>query len=68
MQETIAVARVRDGRVENIEVATAEWIAGEEGRDGFTFVPYSDSECVNIGMRWSPTDGFYEEEEPLPPS
>lgn len=34
------VARIKDGIVVNLEVADDEWIAQNNGIDGYTFIPF----------------------------
>lgn len=60
------IAKVIDGKVVNIEVASQEWIdANYPNADGAIFVPIKDSETAHIGLSWSIEDGF--EQPPLPP-
>lgn len=65
MDDQLNVARILDGKVVNIEIATAEWIEAAQGVDGYTFVVYPDTERVHIGMDWTKKKGFVET-EPAP--
>lgn len=53
------IARVLDGIVVNIEVASPEWLTDNSaGSDGSVLVPYEDSDVVHIGLGWSAATGF----------
>ena len=45
------ISRILDGVVVNIEVADAEWVAINQGVDGYTFEPYfgTDSGWTDTG-------------------
>jgi hypothetical protein len=45
------ISRILDGVVVNIEVADAEWVAANQGVDGYTFAPYfgTDSGWTDTG-------------------
>lgn len=52
------IARIVNGLVVNIEIADQEWIDANQGVDGCTFVPYTDSNVAYIGLGWNEIDGF----------
>lgn len=52
------IARIKDGVVVNIEVASQEWIDANQGVDGFTFAPYTDAEPVITGAAYDADAGF----------
>ena len=54
----IAIARIRDGIVVNIEMAHQEWIDDNQGLEGFTFVPYTSEQPAWIGLGWTKAGGF----------
>lgn len=59
------VARIKNGVVVNTEVADSDWIAANDGLDGFRIIPYSDDQIVFIGLSWDENSGF-EEIPPMP--
>lgn len=59
------IARIKDGIVVNLEVADAEWVAENDGIDGFTFIEYTDTQSAHIGLIWNQLDGF---EQPVMPA
>ena len=56
--DTVDIARIKDGVVANIEVATQEWIDENMGIDGYTFVFITKENPAHIGLGWSELSGF----------
>jgi hypothetical protein len=60
------IARIVDGVVANLEVASLEWIEANADPEGRTvFVPYTADNPAVIGLGWDPIGGF-EQEPPEP--
>ena len=56
--ETKSIARIKDGLVTNLEVADDEWIAANQGINGFVFISYTDEKPAHIGLAWTEEEGF----------
>jgi hypothetical protein len=52
------IARIKNGIVVNLEVASQKWIDENQGVDGFTLVPYTNKDNPQIGLGWSEKEGF----------
>ena len=48
------IARIVDGTVVNIEIASQEWLAAQDD-PSVTFVPYTDDAPAYIGGTWDGT-------------
>lgn len=59
----LTIARIKDGVVINIEVASQEWIDANQGIDGCTFVPYTPEQPAALGHGYDEVTGF---EQPAP--
>ena len=61
------IARVRNGIVENIEVATEEWLQNYSLETNEQVVLLSGQDAPHIGLSWSEATGFEQPEpEPIP--
>jgi hypothetical protein len=52
------VARIKDGVVVNIEVADEEWVAANNGVDGYEFIESTEEMPAHVGLSWEPIGGF----------
>jgi hypothetical protein len=53
----VAKVNKKTGIVENIEVASEQWIE-ENTPQGYTYVVIGPSEVAHIGLSWSKENGF----------
>lgn len=53
-------ARVKNGVVENIEMATPEWVAENQGVDGFQFVVVSENDRPWVGYSYDSETGKFD--------
>lgn len=55
----LKIARVVDGVVVNIEIATQEWLEENQNKqDAALLIPYTEEHPAFVGFGWSEKDGF----------
>ena len=59
------IARIIDGTVVNVEVASQEWLDGQS-MPGVEFVPYTAANPACIGYPYDPITGTFAQPEPEP--
>lgn len=52
------IARIRNGIVENIEVADQAWLDAQHLDPDTIFIPYTDDNPAHIGLGWTKEAGF----------
>ena len=59
------IARVVDGIVVNIEVASQEWVAAQDD-PGVAFIEYTDANPAHIGLAFDSKTGVFAQPEHFP--
>lgn len=60
----LTIARIRNGVVVNIEMASQDWIDAYDGPD--LIVPYTADQPANVGLGYDPVTGFEQPPAPEP--